>query len=205
MPQIVYYYTKATKVSRNRLCALILLGNAPAHPLSSELIAEHSHMCVNFLPANTTSLLQSTDQGIAVSLKKLYHRRFLEEVIESKEDQDVGKHSHKFEKKHNPFSVLHNISRAWYDIPKSTLANGQNYLLHSTEPVVDFGSFEATDFHCQFLKAKENSTEDVQDCLECDEGDPGQQILTENDIAVVVLHPDGDKIVMMTMMTTMTI
>ena len=55
---------------------------------------------------------------------------------------------------------------------------------------MDFDGFEATDFHHQFAKAGEKSTEeDIQDWLECDEGDPGQQMLTETDIAEEVLNP----------------
>ena len=195
VPEIVRYQTEVMKVSRDRVCALILLDNAPAHPSSSELVAEHGRIRVKFLPAKTTSLIQPMDQGIIASFKRLYRRRFLEEVmvIESEEEEDVGKLTLENLRKYDLRSVLHNISRAWYDVPKSTLANGWNRLLHDTDPVVDFGGFEATDFHRQFVRAKENSSEeDVQDWLECDEGDPGQQILTENDIAEEILHPDGD-------------
>ena len=76
----------------------------------------------------------------------------------------------------------------------STLANGWNRLLHKSEPVVDFVGFEADDFHQQFVRAGENTTvDDINNWLECDEGDPGQQVLTEEEIAAEVLHPDeGD-------------
>ncbi|KAK3892041.1 hypothetical protein Pcinc_004010 [Petrolisthes cinctipes] len=39
--------------------------------------------------------------------------------------------------------------------------------------------------------AEENTTvDDINDWLECDEGDPGQQVLTEEQIAAEVLNPD---------------
>lgn len=60
---------------------------------------------------------------------------------------------------------------------------------HGTEPVVKPEGFEANNFHCQFVQAGENSpVDDVSDWLECDEGDLGQQIWTE-EITAKVLHP----------------
>lgn len=75
-------------------------------------------------------------------------------VSESEEDGDVGKLTLQNLRKYDVRSVLHNFSRAWYDILKSKLANGWNRFLHDTDIVVHFGGFEATEFHRRFLKAK---------------------------------------------------
>ena len=39
---------------------LLLIDNAPSHPIVSGL----THICVEFLPKNTTSLIQPCDSGI---------------------------------------------------------------------------------------------------------------------------------------------
>ena len=196
VPEIVRFQTEVMKVSRDHVRALILLDNAPAHPPASELVAEHGRIRVKFLPPNTTSLIQPMDQGVIVAFKRLYRRRFLEEVmvVVDEEERDVGQLTLQNFKKYNLRSVIHNISLAWKDVSSSTLANGWNRLLHKSEPVVDFVGFEADDFHQQFVRAGENTTvDDISNWLECDEGDPGQQVLTEEEIAAEVLHPDeGD-------------
>ncbi|KAK3891446.1 hypothetical protein Pcinc_004667 [Petrolisthes cinctipes] len=193
VPEIVRFQMEVMKVSRDRVRALIFLDNAPAHPAASELVAEHGRIRVKFLPPNTTSLIQPMDQGIIVAFKRLYRRRFLEEVmvVVDEEDRNVGQLTLQNLKSYNLRSVIYNISRAWNDVSSSTLANGWNRLLHRTEPVVDFEGFAADDFHRQFVEAGENTTvDDINDWLECDEGDPGQQVLTEEQIAAEVLNPD---------------
>ncbi|KAK3888190.1 hypothetical protein Pcinc_007721 [Petrolisthes cinctipes] len=112
-------------------------------------------------------------------------------VVVDEEDRNVGQLTLQNLKSYNLRSVIYNISRAWNDVSSSTLANGWNRLLHRTEPVVDFEGFAADDFHRQFVEAGENTTvDDINDWLECDEGDPGQQVLTEEQIAAEVLNPD---------------
>ncbi|XP_045101464.1 tigger transposable element-derived protein 7-like [Portunus trituberculatus] len=162
VPEIVRFQMEVMKVSREQVRALILLDNAPAHPPASELVAKHGRIRVKFLPPNTTSLIQPMDQGIIVAFKRLYRRRFLEEVmvVVDEEERNVGQLTLQNLKNYNLRSVMHNISWAWNDVSSSTLANGWNCLLHRTEPVVDFLGFEADNFHHQFVKSGENTTVD---------------------------------------------
>lgn len=59
--------------------------------------------------------------------------------------------------------------------------------MSDTDPIVDFEGFEATDFLTQLWAAGERVTEEtVDNWLEIDEGDPGYQILTDEEIAASV-------------------
>ena len=49
--------------------ALLLMGNAPAHPSTEELCSRDGLIKTMFLPANTTSLIQPMDQGVLYNLK----------------------------------------------------------------------------------------------------------------------------------------
>ncbi|XP_045130416.1 tigger transposable element-derived protein 7-like [Portunus trituberculatus] len=192
--QVIRYQTQVLKVNRDQVRALLLLDNAPAHPPSSELVADHGHIHVKFLPANTILLIQHMDQGIIVAFKHLYRTRFLEDMIVmiDAEEKNVGQLTLDNLKKYNRMSVVHNIAKAWGDISISTLASGWNTLLHGTDPVVYFEGFEADNFYCRLHETGEQvKPDDVQDWLDCDEGDPGMQVLTEQEIAETVLHSNG--------------
>ena len=81
VPEIVRHQVDDLKIARDRVKALILLDNAPAHPAKGQLVGYHGRIRCLFLPPNTTSLIQPMDQGIIVATKRLYRRRFLEEVM----------------------------------------------------------------------------------------------------------------------------
>lgn len=59
--------------------ALLLVDNALSHPAAEEL--KSRGIIVKFLPSNTTSLIQSMDQGIIVSFKRHYKKLILQEIL----------------------------------------------------------------------------------------------------------------------------
>jgi hypothetical protein len=70
-----------------------------------------------------------------------------------------------------------------------TLANGWTKLLQGTEPENDFKGFETSNFHAIIKRAGDNVSEsDVEQWLSNDDGDPGYQILRQEDIAESVLQ-----------------
>ncbi|KAK3851778.1 hypothetical protein Pcinc_041599 [Petrolisthes cinctipes] len=94
-------------------------------------------------------------------------------------------------KKYTLKSAIFNWATAWKDVKTSTLENGWKRLLSGEEPVVDFEGFEATDFMNQLLNAGERVTEEtIDNWLESDEGDPGYQILTDEEITASVTATD---------------
>ncbi|XP_035228349.1 tigger transposable element-derived protein 1-like [Stegodyphus dumicola] len=63
------------------LKALLLLDNAPGH-LEDNLLIDFPWLTVQFLPPNTTSLIQPMDQEVIAGFKKLYTRALFRRYFE---------------------------------------------------------------------------------------------------------------------------
>ena len=61
--------------------ALLLLDNCSAHPEADELTSIEGMIKAIFLPANITSLIQSLDQGVLVSIKRIYRKQLLRDLL----------------------------------------------------------------------------------------------------------------------------
>ena len=61
------------------LHVLLLLDNATCHPKS--LVSRHPNVRVEFLPANTTSLMQPLDQEVISSAKVYYQMRVYRQLV----------------------------------------------------------------------------------------------------------------------------
>jgi hypothetical protein len=68
------------------------------------------------------------------------------------------------------------------------LANGWTKLLQDMEPENDFKGFETSDFHAIIKRAGDVSESDTEQWLDNDNGDPGYQILSQEEIAESVLQ-----------------
>ena len=64
--------------------ALLLLDNCSAHP--KKLLANDGNICCEFLPPNVTSVLQPLDCGVIESMKRMYGRHFLLDIIKIQEN-----------------------------------------------------------------------------------------------------------------------
>ena len=194
VPEIIRHQTDALKIPLDRVKALILLDNAPAHPVESELVGHHGRIRCLFLPPNTTALIQPMDQGIIVATKRLYRRRFLEEVMvvfEDDDDGNVGERTLERLRKYDLKSAMFNWSRAWKDVKSKTLENGWKPLLRGEETAEDFEGFQVDDFRRHLVRVGETVTDEgLEDWLENDEGDPGCQMLSDDEIASQVLSPE---------------
>ena len=65
----VYAHHCSYGLTDNKVKALLLMDNAPAHP--DKLISKDGQIKVKFLPTNTTSLIQPVDQEIIESADAL--------------------------------------------------------------------------------------------------------------------------------------
>jgi hypothetical protein len=67
------------------LKALLLLNSASGHPkdLEDNLLTDFPWLTVQFLPPNTTSLIQPMDQEVIASFKKLYTRALFRRCFEA--------------------------------------------------------------------------------------------------------------------------
>ena len=78
---------------------LLLLDNATCHPRS--LVGRHPAVRVEFLPANTTSLLQPLDQEIISSTKAIYQMRVYRQLAAA---TDTGEEAQQLEEEKNTSS-----------------------------------------------------------------------------------------------------
>ena len=60
---------------KRKIC--LIIDNCSAHIVSHELVA----IKIVFLPANTTAVLQSLDQGIIQAFKTLFRKQLLRKII----------------------------------------------------------------------------------------------------------------------------
>lgn len=90
---------------------LLLVDNCPAHPKVSNL----KNINLQFLPPNTTSVLQPVDQGIIRSLKVHYRKYQLMNIIENNQ---LSKES-----SINILDAISMISKAWNRVLQQTIIN----------------------------------------------------------------------------------
>ncbi|XP_042211690.1 tigger transposable element-derived protein 7-like [Homarus americanus] len=163
------------------------------------LVSNDGKIRCMFLPPNVTSLIQPMDQGIIVACKRIYQRRYLDDVLAFiEEDEDLtedtrGQRTVNNVKNYNLKSAIFNLAASWKTLKTTTLVNAWKKLLYNVEVEYDFEGFEARDFHHILKRAGENDVteDDIRNWLEDTEGDPGYQFLTEEEIADEVLVGDS--------------
>ena len=139
MTAIEKHQMQELKLSSDRVSAVILLDNAPAHPHTDELVALGGRVRALFLPPNTTSVIQPMDQGVIQATKMRYKRLFLKDVLvvhdeaEDEESDNRGLKTLENLKAYNLKSAIYNLSASWKAITQSTLLNAWNPLLHDKD------------------------------------------------------------------------
>lgn len=98
---------------------LLILDNAPGHP-ADKLINADPNVQVEFLPPNTTSLLQPLDQGIIAAYKAYYTRRTYKKIFESMEN-DSTVDLKKCWKNYTIADCLINIKESLNELKQTTL------------------------------------------------------------------------------------
>jgi hypothetical protein len=127
------------------------------------------------------------DQGVIVTCKRSYKKKFLEVVMvvleetEDAEEDTRGTRTPQNLHAYNIRSAIFNLAAAWKDMKITTLANAWKKLLYDVEPEMDFEGVEASNFRDSLLTAgnKIATENDVEQWLENDEGNPGYQIFSE--------------------------
>lgn len=69
--KFVHYMKKHSKDNNVVYKVLLLIDNAPVHPIEEALKSRDGNVVMMFLPPNTTSVIQPMDQGI---LKRRYKK-----------------------------------------------------------------------------------------------------------------------------------
>lgn len=91
------------------LKALLLVENCSAHP--QELKTRDGSVTCMFLPPNTTSLIQSMNQGVLQAMKNCYKRKLLQKMICS-EDLDPTQNIKEIVKQHTGKDALYMLPDA---------------------------------------------------------------------------------------------
>lgn len=98
--------------------ALLLLDNAPGHPVN--LCDLSGNVRVEYLPKNTTALIQPMDQGAISTFKAYYLRRTFKKLIDET-DGHRNVSIKEFWKSYNIKDAVDNIGKAWDEMKPSTL------------------------------------------------------------------------------------
>ena len=62
--------------------AISFLDNCSAHPSEDELVSADGKITAKFLPPNVTALVQPMDQGVLESMKRVYRKSIVRDLIE---------------------------------------------------------------------------------------------------------------------------
>ncbi|XP_028664099.1 tigger transposable element-derived protein 1-like [Erpetoichthys calabaricus] len=95
---------------------LLLLDNAGGHPLD----LSYRGIKIEFLPPNTTSLIQPMDQGVIRAFKALYTRNSLQHMVEAM-DTDDDFSLKEYWRKYMITSCMVNVQKALNDMKKDTV------------------------------------------------------------------------------------
>ncbi|XP_060846462.1 tigger transposable element-derived protein 7-like [Rhopalosiphum padi] len=200
VPEIRKYQTEILKIPDNKVKALVLLDNCPAHPQVEQLTSDDKKITCMFLPANTTSLIQPMDQGVIYTAKRLYKKKLLNEILEVEEPATGEEDRRGYKtlqnlKDYNIRSMIYNFASAVSDIKHSTLINSWKKLLINEDIELDTAELETEDFLNIFHQGGENSAtlEDIELWLEADECDLGYHILTEEEIVESVTAAESSE------------
>ena len=128
---------------------IITMDNARCHP--PELLMNlHENIRVEFLPPNTTPLIQPCDQEVIFSLKsklkEMYFNRLLSFIRENW--QSEGDLYIKFLRQHSLLDSICDLCKAWFEVPQSIIKRSFNNLLKKKElsdslyQAIDFEGFE---------------------------------------------------------------
>ena len=106
-------------MGRQKRKILLLIDNCSAHPQDA---ADHlPNIQMEFLPPNTTSVIQPCDQGIIRNLKGLYRREVVRKIIADIDDTTLT--ANEMARKLSLLDAVHLLSQAWTSVKQQTIAN----------------------------------------------------------------------------------
>ncbi|XP_014490505.1 tigger transposable element-derived protein 6-like, partial [Vigna radiata var. radiata] len=97
---------------------LLLIDNCTAHNVGALPL---KHIKVQFLPANTTSLIQPCDQGIIKAFKSYYRHEMRERIIDELDGDLAEFSSAAIAKKTDLLDSIHQIREAWDKTSEKTI------------------------------------------------------------------------------------
>jgi len=100
---------------------LLLIDNCAAHPKNVQL----KNITLEFLPANTTSLIQPLDMGIIKNLKVRYRIKLVNFILEMIEENlfDPSATANQISGKINILQAIQFVSESWREVSCTTVMN----------------------------------------------------------------------------------
>ena len=98
---------------------VLLLDNCSSHTAVEGL----KNITVQFLPANTSSVLQPCDMGIIKTLKAYFRHEMRHKIIDIIDDTEVDLFVQEAAKQINMLEAMCRISRAWKKVSRDTIKN----------------------------------------------------------------------------------
>ncbi|XP_061444367.1 tigger transposable element-derived protein 1-like [Rhineura floridana] len=119
---------------------ILLLVNAPGHPRTLDEL--NPNIRVEFLPPNTTSILQPMDQCVIATFKLNYLKRTFSKCIAAIDNEEGTRQEvlKKFWKSYDILDCIETIRDAWNDIKETTMKGAWKELC--PQLVDDFEGFE---------------------------------------------------------------
>ncbi|XP_066254651.1 jerky protein homolog-like [Euwallacea similis] len=137
------------------LRAMLLLDNAPSHPIAEKLCSKDGNIFVKYTPPNITPLIQPMDQNV-IRLTKLYYGSSLLSTIVSSKCEDISKVLKELTIK----DAIISLSIAWNRVEAETIRKCWKNILNFREH--DDDSDSENDVPLSLLKERyENKSEET--------------------------------------------
>lgn len=170
--------------------AVLVVDNAPSHP--TELMSEDGKIFVYFLPPNVTALVQPMDQGVIETMKKIYRKTIMLDLILCDSSDPL-----KFWKSLSIKEAIYTIADAWQKLKMSTIIKAFQKILPDEEENVTGDSVQGNIVNDEFSLEDVDSLatqlqkvdgcqqvtkEDILEWFEVDKGEQGYKLLSDEEL-----------------------
>lgn len=168
--------------------ALLLLDNAPSHPNEAILKSQDGNIFVMFLPPNVTSVAQPMDQGVIETMKRLYRKDLMMNLLLEKVDMLM------FWKTLTIKDAIFALARSWEGVKESTIRRAF-FKIMTLEDETEECDSESEDLSSSHLAEVAQSVgqlcgigeREIDQWILCDSDDPGYQVLTDQQLVSEIL------------------
>ena len=169
--------------------AILFLDNCSAHPEAKDLISNDGKITARFFRPNVTALIQPMDQGVLESMKRVYRKNLLRDLISKTSNEMIP-----FLKEINILDVINRISIAWDQVASDTIRKSWGKLIPLPVPDVNEGVPDASEEVMELLTELDvdASQKDINDWFEND-GPEYEHLNDESIIGYISRADDAEK------------
>ncbi|KAG8226398.1 hypothetical protein J437_LFUL011936 [Ladona fulva] len=153
---------------------LLFIDNCPSHPRGVEL----KKVKVEFLPKNSSGVLQPLNQGIIKVMKQKYRKLIVQRYL-CISDQP---HFNSSDIKMNVLDAMHYVVSSWNEVKAETIVNCFHKVGFVNQPIKVSGRQESDDEGWTELQARINQPGNFENFVEVDDGMVTSELLTIEDM-----------------------